>query len=501
MQYFGLIMLLLVTIMLVPNCSQAADKTPDRVYIDPVKDPVAGGPPFRRLFLDATIVEQSESLTRQFHSAEKYKGNPVVKMEHKWEGWGPYLYGTVLQDQGKLRMWYSCIGNGARHICYAESPDGIHWEKPKLGIFEYEGSKDNNIIRQGNMPSVIKLKNPPSPDKKYALFCWGGDQGPFVSYSQDGIHFTEVARDKLFKTSDVINFFFDPYHNRYVVTYKTANRRHRACGLAVSSDGLTWTKPIEGPVFGADDLDPDATQIYGMPVFPYQGLYIGTPWMYHSRFIKYGDYNADRMYEAQLDSSNLIDVQMAWSWNLISWNRTPDRKPFIALGRKPEFDWAMILTSTTPVVLNDKLYFYYGAFDRPHDAYEGITGSVGLATLRLDGFCSMQAEDKEGWFISRREVFKTPKVAVNAKTAQNGYVTAEIYDRNNNVVKGFSRTDCVPFTGDSVHGVIEWKTKSFPSDFTTKDKKIKFYLQNAEMYSYLPSDVDKEQDEGYSVEQ
>ena len=40
-----------------------------------------------------------------------------------------------------------------------------------------------------------------------------------------------------------------------------------------------------------DDLDPDATQVYGMPVFPYQGMYVGLPWIYHSRWMKYGAYD------------------------------------------------------------------------------------------------------------------------------------------------------------------------------------------------------------------
>ena len=83
----------------------------------------------------------------------------------------------------------------------------------------------------------------------------------------------------LLTSSDVLNFFYDPYQKRYTVTWKSHNRRGRAVGVAWSADGLAWTKPFDGPMFVADDLDPDATQIYGMPVFPYQGLYVGLPWM------------------------------------------------------------------------------------------------------------------------------------------------------------------------------------------------------------------------------
>ena len=91
----------------------------------------------------------------------------------------------------------------------------------------------------------------------------------------------------------MVNFAYDPYHTRYFATWKTRNRRGRAVGVAWSDDGLTWSKPIDGPVFVADDLDPDTTQIYGMPAFAYQGLYIGLPWIYNARYFRYGDYSVE----------------------------------------------------------------------------------------------------------------------------------------------------------------------------------------------------------------
>ncbi len=221
-----------------------------------------------------------------------------------WEGWGPYLYGTVMRDEGRLKMWYQCISGAEGFVGYAESRDGLKWEKPNLGIVDYEGSTANNIVaanRQFHIPSVHKVRNPECPERTWAMYGYGREVGPHVAFSQDGLHWKVRANDEaLFKSSDVTNFVYDPYERRYVCTYKTANRRHRAAGVALSEDGLNWHKPIEGPVFGADDLDPDATQVYGMPVFPYQGMYIGLPWMYHARWIKYGEYTSPKvMYEAQ----------------------------------------------------------------------------------------------------------------------------------------------------------------------------------------------------------
>ncbi len=468
--------------------------TSPSLYAD---DLIAGTPPFRRLFLDAMVTEESQGLTRVFHSAQKYSGNPVIAKDKAWEGWGPYLYGTVMWDEGKLKMWYQCIGGPkGGFVCYAESADGITWTKPNLGLVEYEGSKANNIVHTNedfHIPSVIKLGN-----GKWVMYGYGRRSGAHMAFSSDGLRWSTREGDpKLFESSDVVNFLHDTYRDRFVSTYKTSNRRHRAVGIAVSDDGLSWRKPIEGAVFGADDLDPDDTQVYGMPTFLYQGMYIGLPWIYHARWIKYGDYDSpDRMYEAQEGSPCTVDVQMAWSWNLIQWNRAPGRKPFIALGSEGSFDSKMIYTSRAPVVVGDKLYFYYGGFDKKHDDYKDIHGAIGLAMLRLDGFCSMRAGLKEGWLISRREVFRTPKVTINAKTAPTGYVIAELLDRENNVIPGFSRADCVPFKGDSVSGVIEWKTKQFPDKWIDADKKIRFFLKNADLYSYLSSDIDTAKDDG-----
>jgi hypothetical protein len=463
-------------------------------------DPLAGKPPFRRLFLDATVVEESHNLQRVFHAATRHPKNPLIVKDRDWEGWGPYLYGTVLREDGLFRMWYQVIGDEAADACYAESRDGIAWTKPDLGIIARKGSTKNNIVAaEGvHIPSVVRLPDD-NPRGRYAMYSFGGDLGPHVGFSPDGLRWTwpdDPACHNLFASSDVLNVFYDPYGSRFVATYKTATRRHRSVGLATSKDGVKWTKPTEAAVFTADDLDPDATQIYGMPVFPYQGLYIGLPWIYHARFIKYGRYSPERMYEAQEGSPLTVDVQLAWSWDLQNWTRTPERAPFLPLGPKGAWDWGMVYTARAPVQVGDELWFYYGGFDGLHDKGQS-RGAIGLATLRLDGFCSMRAGRSEGWLISRREVIATPAVTINARTGKSGYVTAELLDRAGRVLPGFSRKDCLPFAGDSVRAVLRWKTAAFPAKAENGDVRIRFFLRNADLYSYVPHDVDTAVDDGF----
>jgi hypothetical protein len=477
----------------------------------PAVDLIAGSPagPWRRLFLDAMVVEEQDGLQRVFHAARKHEGNPVIQRDQPWElaehCTGPYLYGTVLWDDGKLRMWYHGYTGEHYANAYAESDDGLHWTKPALGLIDYGGSRDNNLflttsdvpeepdLYQGggkcHNPSVIKQPWELDPAKRYALFCYAQEyRHSRAAFSPDGLRWTfvpETARTALFGSSDVLNFGYDPYQSRYYATWKAGSRRGRAAGIVFSSDGLHWTKPVQEPVFVADDLDPDATQIYGMPVFPYQGLYVGLPWIYNARWFKTGGYTDERMYEAEQGTSCTIDVQVAWSWDMVNWSRPPLRQPFIPRGDGDAFDRGMILTARAPVQVGNELYFYYGGFDGVHTDDAAKT-AIGVAMLRLDGFCSMRAGETEGWLVSRREHLARPRVTVNARVSPGGYLLAEVLDRNNAVIGGFSRDDCVPFTGDSVGHVLTWKASELPTALVGQGKKIRFILKNADLYSYLP---------------
>jgi len=489
------------------------ERGPSAVALDPQRgeDELSGprGGPWRRLMLDARVVEASEGLTRQFPEAAKHPANPVLVRDRPWEGvsaiTGPYVYGTVLREEGRFRLWYQILWRG-NHVGYAESQDGLHWVKPALGLIELDGSRENNLVvsaaaRQAtggdcHNPSVLRRPGAVDPTARYALFGYDSTSGhPRVAFSPDGLRWTYPAESPsrpLFTSSDVVSFFYDVYQQRYAATWKTRNRRGRAVGVAFSADGLHWTKVWDGPVFVADDLDPDATQIYGMPVFPYQGLYVGLPWIYHARYIPYGDYSVEKLHEAQSDSPRTIDVQLAWSWDLVNWTRPSPRRPWLSCGAEGSWDDGTIVTARAPVRVGDELWFYYGGCNGRHDD-KRVQAAIGLATLRLDGFCALAAGEDEGWMISRREPMRRPEVIVNARVSPGGSLVAELVDRHNHTIPGFSRQDCQPLVGDSVRHMLRWTTPRLPDEVLRGDCKIRFWLKRAELYSYLPSSLDPAQ--------
>ena len=107
----------------------------------------------RQLFVDNFwIGELGSGVERRLHSP--VRRNTAIAAEHSWEK-GGVSYMVTFPDQGKYRAWYRCDcemppkGERLPLIAYAESDDGITWEKPTLGSIEFEGSRENNLVWAG----------------------------------------------------------------------------------------------------------------------------------------------------------------------------------------------------------------------------------------------------------------------------------------------------------------------------------------------------------------
>lgn len=122
-------------------------------------------------------------------------------------------YGSVMKIDGKYHMWY--LGGGSsdtswiknfpgwhmEHVCYATSVDGITWEKPELGIVEYDGRKNNNLVDLGGIrdrvDAIVVIHEPedPDPGRRFKMLFeshkYGNKMG--VAFSGDGLHWRESA--------------------------------------------------------------------------------------------------------------------------------------------------------------------------------------------------------------------------------------------------------------------------------------------------------------------
>ena len=77
-------------------------------------------------------------------------------------------------------------------LCYAVSKDGIHWEKPELGLAEFEGATSNNIVtRRRGVAGIYKDDRDPDTARRYKMF-FSASRGTFVAFSPDGLHWGEA---------------------------------------------------------------------------------------------------------------------------------------------------------------------------------------------------------------------------------------------------------------------------------------------------------------------
>src|SRR5687768_4657285 len=102
-----------------------------------------------QLFMDDYLVKRSSNILRKMHPARKFEGNPVLWPNEPWENKTAVLYGSVIRDNDKYKMWYK-VGDAmdAGGVGYAESWDGITWMKPLLNKVTINGQKTNILLRK-----------------------------------------------------------------------------------------------------------------------------------------------------------------------------------------------------------------------------------------------------------------------------------------------------------------------------------------------------------------
>ena len=157
------------------------------------------------VFPHSSLIASTQAV--EFKQGEIIKqGDPVIVPEHAWEGNLTYLYGSVVKTT-IYRMWYQAHGI---YVAYARSRDGIHWEKPLLGLVDHDGSKKNNFLPwESQIPAggtnVLLDKHDPNPQRRYKSVYYsqladGHAAGLYVSFSHDGIHWRDFSENPVLST-------------------------------------------------------------------------------------------------------------------------------------------------------------------------------------------------------------------------------------------------------------------------------------------------------------
>ena len=449
----------------------------------------------RQLLVDDFLIENT-NLIRKFHSAEIHPASPVLRPEagNGWEHGNELptamtFSDTVWYDAQKrlYKMWYMA-GFTPAVTCYAESEDGIKWRKPSLSI-----RPGTNVVHELNRDSSTLWPDllDPDPNKRFKLSLVPADAGrPWhmnLYHSPDGIHWSDVVA-KSGPCGDRSTFFYNPFRKVWVYSLRGDIKGIRCRRYWENTDlfrGAAWTEGQPTYWVGADKLDPpdpaepDAqSQLYTLDAVGYESILLGVFSMMRGKKRK---------------GNNLV---LGYSRDGFYWDR-PERSPFVSTSPQVG-DWNhdyLHPVGGCCLIVGDRLHFYVGA--RSGDLSQPTASrSVGLVTLRRDGFASLEAGEGGGTLTTRPISFRGKHLFVNA-AAQAGQLRAEVLDQHGKVVRPFTTASCIPVTADRTLSQIHWKGAKDLSRLSGQPLRFRFSLQNGSLYAFWVSSDQAGSSNGY----
>lgn len=476
----------------------------------------------RQLFVDDFLIEEN-TLQRTFHYPRFYDQNPVIKPDKPWEKTDEgILYAAPFSDgiwydekDGKFKMWYLCGGGTSGHeraTGYAESDDGKKWIKPILNNIP-----NTNLVNRTNRDgSTIYLdKSEKDSDKRYKIFnIERGEEKEWYShlyYSADGISWTSALKgtDPIGDRSTV---YYNPFRKVWVYSLRQSitdedGNRNRIRNYLEDQDPEMLVKLAHSVEDHAKDTS--ATRYWFRawdnevrhPDFPdvKPGIYNHDAIAYESLFL--GFFNVWQGPENNVCDSLGIqkrnELLLGYSRDGFHWDR-PDMNRFMEVDPK-EGAWNngnMQSIGGVPLIVGDSLYFYSSGRQN-NSVFWDSHMSTGLATLRRDGFASLDAKGQEGYVVTKKLAFSGDYLFINAD-ASKGKIAVELLDENGKVIKGYAKTDCIPITNNGTKIKIAWKDNTQVKVSTDK-VRIKFYLTNASMYAFWVSGYESGESGGYTA--
>ncbi len=480
----------------------------------------------RELFVGGFLVDRLGGGARlQLHHPEPRE--TVLVHDAPWEGTGSG-YHSVFQDGDLYRMYYKAWHldvtkgkvNTASHplfCCYAESDDGIHWHKPKLGLHEFNGSKANNIaIASGRMgpitvdaghPAVFKDENPDAPaDARYkAIVRSPKPHGLHALKSPDGLHWAPMADAPVITSGafDSQNLaFWDPVRKEYraywrIFTSGTTDAENwkpggvRAIRTATSPDFVNWSKPIDVAY-----VDSPAEHLYTNQIKPYYRaphIFIGFPtryvergWSPSMRALPELEHREWRAGASLRYGTALTEGLLMASRDGVLFNRW--NEAFLRPGIEREgtwhyghqyIAWHVVETKSPLEGAPNELSLYAG-----ESYWTGTSSELRRYTLRLDGFVSAGAPMSGGEVVTKLVTFEGDRLQLNFSTSAAGTLRVEFQDAAGRPIPGFTAADCDDVFGDAIQRTVTFQGSGDVGKLAGKPVRLRFVLNDADVYAF-----------------
>ena len=481
----------------------------------------------KQIFLDRRFVDQSEGI--QIKVNPPLEQREVLRGDRPWDrGWIGWL--TVLEDEGVYKMWYLAapestveeVDSGrAFRLCYAVSEDGINWEKPELGLVEYEGNKRNNIVHiegfPGGSPEGSVLLDPQAPpEQRYKMLAIRSsaaitgkpdqeNDGVYLAYSSDGINWQMYEKRLLPFLPDTQNqVLYDPDSGKYIAYLRAWAPLRKVARVEIENllepwgydrsvtNLMLWGKDslpppgYEFPIaFSYDGFDPPETDIYNPAVSRYpwaQNVWYAFPSVYrHFPEPPLGPCVNDGLLEIQVAVSR--DGGRFWR---------PDRSPYIPLGVEGSHHAGQMYMGPGMIRRGDRLFQYYNAFDVSHSGYRCPKplpivdmSRVFVAVQLLDRFIGVQAPDEGGWLLTPPLRFAGKELELNIDCGATGEAQVELCDEGGLPIEGFSLDESDLVRGNHLRKKVSWRNgKTDVSALVGRPVHLRIRMRNARLYAF-----------------
>lgn len=461
------------------------------------------------LFVDDYLISgMSGGAVRELH--HPVPRETVHRLDMPWEG-KTSAYLSVFQDGDRVVLTYNATPRTkAQTTALLMSEDGIHFERPVLGLVDFGGSKKNNLLPRrgasGHNFTMFRDPNPAAPEtERYKAISYfpggkgeegGGGLGAWVS--PDLIQW-ELANEKRIITRnnpetgelqggfDSQNLaFWDPVREIYVCYYRGPTpspddskkfSRVRGIWRSESPDFRHWSipRPIAYTDLRQEDMYTNAIR----PYFRAPHIYIGTPNRYVPGRTKYPDWQ--RMGSAPAGINDAILMSSRDGITFERWQEgflRPATDPEVWTDRNNYFAWGMIQTGP------DEISLYW----TEHYRHDGMR--IRRGTLRLDGFVSLHAgAEQVGEVLTRPLIFSGDRLELNYATSAIGTIRIELCDEDGNPYPGFSFRESQILFGNEIAATYHWSDSPDLSSLAGKPVRLRIRLHDADLYSIrFPSD-------------
>jgi len=503
-----------------------------------------------QFFLDELLIDQSDGVSLEVNPARK--AGMVLGPEMPWEAYriSPM---AVIQDEGVYKMWYAAVAryrgvpgtvacprcgadndgkkvvclrcgwpvvgvdhirHGLMHACYAVSDDGVSWERPHLGLVEFEGSTSNNIVASPDAGMLVPAINPVGPPAEKFMSVVELGRKLYVAVSPDGLRWTLKPEPVLPFSADTNNqIIYDPSLGRYVAFLRGFPGRRTTVRCEFDSlDQTPWpyrrrerrpdkigTFYIEDELETALDVDERDPPLPGLDINHISatlyapGVYLGFPGI----FRKYPPAGLDRegreghRYFAQ-GNDGTFENQLAVSRDGRRWSR-PDRRPYVSTGLYGTPDGGILMLAPGILSCGDAIYQYCSGQRATHGIFSPGEDEKMGAVFRLvqdkDRFVSLSCGPSGGRFRTPLLQHTGGTLELNVDCSGLGEVVVQVLDADGRTVPGFRREDCDRVDLNQLCHTVTWKGKSNLRALAGEPMRLEFFMRAAKLYTLRFSSV------------